>query len=145
MTTRRFTLIFLTALSCSLVLAGCDRSKEDKALVEAAETRATVANTLLSLAKSEKENEHLKSELAAAIQGREELQAAADESTNIKKQLAELAKERDAALTKAIDAQAMIEKLKSQLQQQIQQSTGLQDQNKKLQATIDELQKKSAN
>lgn len=129
MTKWLFTLVFLTALGCSLVLAGCDRGEEEKALAAAA--RAALAETQVALAQSEKEKNNLKSELAAVIQDRDKLQ----------EQVRELTEGRDEAVAKAKNAQTIIENLTNQLKAQMEKVGELQEQNKKLQATID-LQKK---
>jgi len=129
MTKWLFTLVFLTALGCSLVLAGCDRGEEEKALAAAA--RAALAETQVALAQSEKEKNNLKSELAAVIQDRDKLQ----------EQVRELTEGRDEAVAKAKNAQTIIENLTNQLKAQMEKVGELQEQNKKLQVTID-LQKK---
>jgi chromosome segregation ATPase len=60
----------------------------------------------------------------------------------IKDQINATLKERDEAIAKVKDAQATIEKMTSQLQEQIQKISSLEDLNKQLQAMIDELKKK---
>ena len=131
MTKWLFTLVFLTALGCSLVLAGCDRSKEEKAFVEAAAGRAELAETQVAFALSVIEQNNLKSELAAVIQTRDKLQ----------EQVRELTEGRDEAVANAKNAQTIIENLTNQLKAQMEKVDELQEQNKELQATID-LQKK---
>jgi len=107
MTKLGFTLTFLTVVGCSLVLAGCDRGEEQKALEE---TEA-------------------KAELAAVIQDRDRLQ----------EQVGELTEGRDEAVAKAKTAQTTIENLMNQLKAQMEKVAALQEQNKELQAIIDEL------
>jgi chromosome segregation ATPase len=60
----------------------------------------------------------------------------------LKDQVNAIAKERDTAMAKVTDAQTTIDKLKSQVQEQIQKFLAIEEQNKKLQAMIDDLQKK---
>jgi ABC-type transporter Mla subunit MlaD len=85
--------------------------------------------------------ENLKSQLAAITQVRDKLQAAADQVMAMKAQLTQLTQDKDSAIAKAADALGLAEKLKSQLQEQIQKVSGLQEQNNKLQQAIDELKK----
>ena len=132
MTKWLFTLVFLTALGCSLVLAGCDRGEEEKALAEAeAAARAALAETQVALAQSEKEKNNLKSELAAVIQDRDRLQ----------EQVRKLIEGWDEVAAKEKNAQTIIKNLVNRLEAQMEKVGELQEQNKELQATID-LQKK---
>ena len=127
-------IIFLAVLGCSLILAGCDRSKKEReeAIAEAAEARANFAKAQVVLAKTEKEKNILKSELAAAIEARAKLH----------EKVSELAKGRDGAVAKAKIAEEQVENLTGQLKEQMEKFSKLQEQNKKLQATIEELQDK---
>lgn len=139
----KLTIIFLAILLFSLLsLTGCKDSEKEKAVAEAAAAKAKLAGVKADLAKITSERDNLKSELAAVIEARDKLQAATDQAIDVKEQLTELAKERDIAIAKVTDAQTMVDKLKGQLQEQIQKSLGLEGQNKKLQEMIDELQKK---
>jgi chromosome segregation ATPase len=61
--------------------------------------------------------------------------------SQIKDQVSAINKEREAAMAKVVDAQAKIEKMTSQLQEQVQKVLAIEELNKKLQATIDELKK----
>ena len=76
------------------------------------------------------------------MQARDELQAMASQAVTLKEQISELTREQGMAIAKAIDAQAIIEKLKVQLKEQIAKALGLEEQNKKLQQIIDELKSK---
>ena len=139
----KLTIIFLAILLFSLLsLTGCKDSEKEKAVAEAAAAKAELAEVKADLAKITSERDNLKSELAAVIEARDKLQAATDQTIDFREQLAELMKERDIAIAKVTDAQTMVDKLKGQLQEQIQKSLGLEGQNKKLQEMIDELQKK---
>ena len=139
----KLTIIFLAILLFSLLsLTGCKDSEKEKAVAEAAAAKAKLAGVKADLTKITSERDNLKSELAAVIEARDKLQAATDQAIDVKEQLTELAKERDIAIAKVTDAQTMVDKLKGQLQEQIQKSLGLEGQNKKLQEMIDELQKK---
>ena len=139
----KLTIIFLAILLLSLLsLTGCKDSEKEKAVAEAAAAKAKLAGVKADLTKITSERDNLKSELAAVIEARDKLQAATDQAIDVKEQLTELAKERDIAIAKVTGAQTMVDKLKGQLQEQIQKSLGLEGQNKKLQEMIDELQKK---
>jgi len=135
-------IIMLLAVLCySLTLTGCKDAEKEKAVAEATDAKAELAKVQDDLTAITNERDSLKSELAAAIQARDKLQAAADQATTIQEQLSELTKERDTAIAKSTDAQSVIEKLKSALQEQIQKVTGLEGQNKKLQDMIEQLKK----
>ena len=97
----KLTIMFLAVLGCSLILAGCDggEKEKDEAIAEAAEARANLAKAQVALAKTEKEKDNLKSELAAAIEARAKLQ----------EQVSELAKGRDEAVAKAKIAEEQVE------------------------------------
>jgi len=131
----KLTIMFLVVLGCSLILAGCDggEKEKDEAIAEAAEARANLAKAQVALAKTEKEKDNLKSELAAVTQAQEELQY----------QVTELTVERDAAIAKAKDAQAIVEGLREQLREKTEEIRELEEWNKELQATIQELQGRS--
>lgn len=150
------------ALFCLLALPGCRDAEKEKALADAeaaqtalAEVRTELEGVKATLDTTQKERdglkanvndlsaslENLKTELAAVTQVRDKLQVTAGQLTTLQDQLAQLAQDKDAALVKAADAQSLVEKLKSELQGQIQKVTGLQEENNKLQQTIDELKK----
>ena len=63
--------------------------------------------------------EHVKAKLAASPRPRTSSQAAAEQATTLKDQLTQVTQDRDSALAKLADARAMVEKLKSQVQEQI--------------------------
>lgn len=138
----KLTIIFLAILLCSLLsLTGCKDTEKEKTAAESAAIKTELAKVKADLAKITSERDNLKLGLATVTEARDKLQAAVDQATNVQKQLAELTRERDTAIAKAADAQTMVEKFKSQLQEQIQKLVGLEEQNKKLQETIDELKK----
>lgn len=139
----KFIIIFLAILlGSSLSLTGCKDTEKEKAVIEAATAKAELAKVKADLAKIMSERDNLKLQLATVTEARDKPQAAVDQAINVKEQLAELTKERDTAIAKAIDAQTMVERLKSQLQEQMQKVVAIEGQNKKLQEIIDELKKK---
>jgi len=85
--------------------------------------------------------EDVKAKLAAVTQARDKLQAAAEQVTTLKDQLTQLTRDRDSTVAKAAEAQGAVEKLKSQLQEQMQKVAALQGQNDSLQQLIDEVKK----
>ena len=162
MTNLRPNRVALFALFCLLALPGCKDPEKDKALADAkaaktelAKVRTELEGVKATLDTTQKERnslkinesslsaslENLKTQLAAVTQVSDKLQAAAEEVTTLKGQLTQLTQEKYTALAQAADAQLMVEKLKSGLQEQMQKVTGLQEQNTKLQQAIDELKK----
>ena len=139
----KLTIIFLSILVCSLFgLAGCKDTEKEKAVAETAAAKTELTKVKADLASIISERDNLKLELATVIEARDKLQATTGQDTIIKEQLAELTQERDTAIAKATGAQTMVEKLKSQLAEQIEKITGLEGQNKKLQEMLEELKKK---
>ena len=137
---KNLSIVFLAIFLFSLFgLAGCKDAKTEEALAAAQKDLMRVKT---ELAKITSERNDLKLELTAAIEARDKLQAMVGETADIDDQLVVLTKERDTAIAKATEAQGMVEKLKSQLAEQIKKVTGLEGQNKKLQEMIDELKKK---
>jgi len=140
---KNLALMFLSILLCSLFsLAGCKDTGKEGAVAEAAAAKTELTKIKANLASIMSEGENLKLKLAAVTEARDKLQAVVGQANNIKEQLAGLTEERDKAITKGTEAQGMVEKLKSQMAEQIQKVTGLEGQNKKLQGIIDELKKK---
>jgi chromosome segregation ATPase len=125
----------LLALFCLLALTGCKDAEKEKALAD-----AKAANTNLAEARTQLES--VKGELATVTQARDQLQTAAKQVETLRDQVTQLAKDKDAALAKAADALNAVDKLKSQIEEQVQKITGLQEQNKKLQQLVDDLKKK---
>ena len=139
---KNLALMFLSILLCSLFsLAGCKDTGKEEAVAEAA-AKAELTKIKANLASIMSERDDLKLKLTVVTDARDKLQAMVGQATNIKEQLAELTQERDTAIAKATGAQTMVEKLKSQLGEQIQKVLGLEGQNKKLQQLIDELKNK---
>ena len=131
---QKLILTFLAALSCCLVLAGCEG--KTAAELEAAKSELT---------KAQKERDTLTAEIAKISETLEKTKlelAAAKEASTPEEQLSKLTKERDEAIADAKKAQETISTLNTQLQEQTQKLTDLQDQNNKLQTKVEELQKK---
>jgi len=140
---KNLAVIFLSILLCSLfTLSGCKDIEKEKAVAEAAAAKTELRKVKADLVKITGERDSLRLEVAAAKEARDKLQAMAGQAPNIEDQLAILTGERDTAITKVTEIQSIVEKLKSQLAEQIQKATGLKGQNKKLQEMIDELKKK---
>ena len=121
---QKLALMFLAILVCSLSLMGCKDAEKEKALAEAAQAKA-------ELAKTESERDAIKAELATVTEARDKLQ---------KQLLSKLTTLQNEDATKAKETQAQINKLMGQLKEQTEKAIGLQEQNKKLQETIDSLQ-----
>lgn len=139
----KLTIILLAILLCtSLTLTGCKDTEKEKAPANVEAAKAELAKVKTDFAQITSERNNLKLELDAVIEARDKLQAAADQTMNIKAQLDQIIRERDSATAKLTDAQAMVQNLNSQLNEQILKANGLEAQNKKLMEMIDELKKK---
>lgn len=134
MATRPTHRLALLALFCLPVLTGCKDAEKARAVADANAARTALAEVKTQL-------EEVNAKLAAVTQARDKLQAAADQVTTLKDQLTQLTRDRDATFAKAADVQGTAEKVKSQLQEQMQKVASLQEQNNKLQQLIDELKK----
>ena len=139
MTKKKLTIKFLILLLCSLVLAGCDNSVEerDKAVAEAEKAKTELAQVKAELEETQSERDELKENLATVSENWEkansELTAVTQAHDDLLEQVNELTDERDSAIDQAKDPKATIEKNKdgdiSELVEWV----------KKLQATIEDL------
>jgi len=142
---QKLSIIFLAILTLGIhTFTGCKDTDKAKAPRETAE----LARVKSLLEVTQKERDSLKTKVAEISESLKAAQTQIDtlltstgQVMNIEDKLIKLTEERDAAVTKAKDAQTLVENLKSQLQERIQKLTALQGQNKKLQDTIDELKK----
>ena len=133
------TLLFLISLTI-----GC----KDTSSSDAVEAQAELTEVKSILEQTQKERDDLKAEVADITESLKSAETKVDDllesrsqAMDIENKLAELTKDRNAAIAKAADAQTLIENLKSQLQEQVLKVTGLEEQNQKLQDTIEELKK----
>lgn len=127
----------LLAAFCLLVLPGCKDAGKQQAIADANAARATLAevNTQLEkvkaeLAATQKERDGLKKtagDLSASLES-VKTKLAAEQATALKDQVTQLTRDRDAALAKLAEARGMVEKLKSQVQEQMQKVGALQEQ-----------------
>ena len=133
----------LLLLVCLLTLTGCDGSKRErnKAIAEAKKAKAELAKVKAILEQTQSERDELReyidriseergntqSKLAAVMQAQEKLQY-------------QITEERDAAIAKAKDAQAMVERLREQLKEKVGEIRELEQWNEELQAAIQHLQ-----
>jgi len=142
-------IVLILSLMCfSIGLNGCKDTGKEEAVAEAAKAKTELAAIKEVLGKTEIERDELKARLAEISESFKAAQTKIDgllqnssQATDIKDKIAELTKDRDAAVAKATDAQTMIEKLKSQLQEQILKVTGLEGQNQKLMEVVEQLKK----
>lgn len=142
----KLTIILLSILMCGLLgLAGCKDAEKESAIAEAAAAKTELAKVKADLAGVIGERDGLKLELATVIEARDKLQVAVDQAKTIQEQLAGLTKERDAATAKATEAQGIIKRLQSQLDEQIRKVVGLESENTQLQEMIAELKKNFGN
>ena len=129
---KKLTIMFLAILACSLALMGCKDTAEEKTLAEAAQTKAELVKITVALANTESERDTLMAELATVTEARDKLQEQVSELTTLQNE----------AAAKAKETQTLIDKVMAQLQEQTEKAIGLQEQNKKLQETMDSLQQK---
>ena len=141
---KKVTVLFLGLLCFSISLTGC----KDTGSSDATEAKAELTKVKGILEQTQKERDELKAKVAEISESLKAAQTKIDgflQSSNqeidTKEQLTKLIEERDTAITKASDAQTLIEKLKGQLQEQLLKVTGLNEQNQKLQDTIEQLKK----
>lgn len=119
---------FLVTLACLLILTGCKDDDKKKAIEEAEEAKITLARVKSSLTRANKQITDLEEALGVVTESRDELQ----------KQVQNLLQERGDAIAQAEKAQEGISDRTSQLNQQTQSLTVLQNQIKKLSAVIEE-------
>ena len=139
MTKKKLTIKFLILLLCSLVLAGCDNSVEerDKAVAEAEKAKTELAQVKAELEETQSERDELKENLATVSENWEkansELTAVTQAHDDLLEQVNELTDERDSAIDQAKDAKATIEKEKDgDIRELVEWA-------KELQATIEDL------
>lgn len=140
-------IIFLAAVWILAGMTGCKKT-DGAGSPAAASANAEMSRMESLLEQTRTERDELKakvSEVTASLKSAqtkmEELMQNSSQTMAVKDKLDALAKERDAALAKASEAQAMIDTLKGQVQEQLQKLTGLEGQNQKLQDTIEQLKK----
>ena len=157
--------VALAMVGTLLLLAGCQDSGKKQAIARATaaeaslgQAKAELATVKDQLAAAQKERDELKAsvdnmmtsiatlkgDLATITQSRDQLQQAAGAIPTMKDQLAQLAKDKTAALAKATEVENLVSGLKSQLQGLEQKIASLQDANSELRATFDELKKKAS-
>ena len=123
MTKKKLTIKFLILLLCSLVLAGCDNSVEerDKAVAEAEKAKTELAQVKAELEETQSERDELKENLATVSENWEkansELTAVTQAHDDLLEQVNELTDDRDSAIDQAKDAKATIEKLSIRLKE----------------------------
>ena len=139
MTKKKLTIKVLILLLCSLVLAGCDNSVEerDKAVAEAEKAKTELAQVKAELEETQSERDELKENLATVSENWEkansELTAVKQAHDDLLEQVNELTDERDSAIDQAKDAKATIEKEKDgDIRELVEWA-------KELQATIEDL------
>jgi len=140
MAKRKLTLMFLVLLFFLLPIAGCDRS--DTKREEAAEAKAELERTRTVLQKIQSRRDQLEQDLADISDDWEktksELAVVKEAYRKLRARSEQLAKERDAAIVKARDAQEMVQNLTNQLKQKEADIREFEQWVKELQATITE-------
>jgi len=139
-TTLLYLLIYL------LVLVGCDRSakQRDKAIPETTETKAELEEIKAVLEQTRSERDKLKESMAESADVLEDTRLKLTNMMQIQEdlelQVVELTKQRDTAVNKLQDTQAMITTLRSQLGEKTTEIQKLTQWNSEWQAVVQELQ-----
>jgi predicted nucleic acid-binding Zn-ribbon protein len=108
-------------LFCLLALAGCGRSakERDKAIAEAEKAKADLARAETALEKTQRVIDELGGKIAGLSREldntKSQLAAAEQAQGDLINQIGELAEQRDLAVARAENAQALVEELKKQL------------------------------
>ena len=163
MTRRTRVVVWLGILLCMVSLVGCNdgESEQGKARAIAAEEKLRIAEAQEQ--SSEAERAELEAEVGGLSQAVQDLTSKLSVTAKLKDQVSSLsnliterdssiarlkeqtqslAAARDTATAKLTTAQATIDKLTSQVERQVQKFSELGEENKKLQAMIDDLTKK---
>jgi len=143
---RKVVLNFLLLLVSLLTLAGCRDSADerDKAVAEAEKAKGELVKVKAILEETQSERDELKEGIAEVLEElestRSELAAAIQAQPDLQKQANELGEQGDAAIAKATETQAIVEKLRNQLREKEREIRELEEWNKELRLTIQELQ-----
>ncbi|MHC4737288.1 MAG: methyltransferase domain-containing protein [Planctomycetota bacterium] len=138
-------MILIPAILCWMfILTGCKDSDEDRAVLEAAETRVELAKIISILEQTKAEKEELESEIAELSR---ELEKTKSEVATIvqlygesRTEVSELTEERDRAIAEANDTQETVKKLRYQLKKKGEEVLGFKEWMEELQATIKNLE-----
>ncbi len=124
MANNRIAVAVIMLLCCSVVLTGCKDDEKEKALEEVSKIKAQLSEA--------------ETQLAQIAAERDALKTAADEAISLEQKTARLIMERDHALDKAASADVLLKQLRirSQLAEQVQKTSTLQEQNKTLQDIV---------
>jgi len=140
MAKRKLTLKFLVLLFFLPPIAGCDRS--DREREEATEAKAELEKIRTVLQKTQSRRDQLEQDLAdiaeAWDKAKSELAVVKEAYRKLQARSDQLAKERDAAIVKARDAQEMVQNLSNQLKQKEADIREFEQWVKEFQATITE-------
>ena len=146
MNKNKVTLNFLVLLFCLLTLTGCKNTakERDRAIAEAKKAKAELARVEALLEEIQSERDELKENLAAVSENRgkanSELTAVTQAHGDLLDQINKLTNERDTAVAKAEDLEAMVKKLTERLQGKIKEVYEYEQWVKELQATIEDLE-----
>jgi chromosome segregation ATPase len=146
MNERKANAILLCFLVCLLVPGGCDRGvkQRDKAITEATEANAELAEIKAVLEKTKSERDKLRESMAESAGVLEDTQTKLTNMVqiqeNLERQLVELTKQRDTAFVKLQDTQAMATTLRSQLEEKTAEIQKLTQWNSEWQGVVQELQ-----
>jgi len=147
-------------MCCAVALIGCSDTENQQARERAEAAEAKLQEVEAQQRATQSERDELKADVGGLSQTVQDLKSQLSTAAKLKEQVSKLMVERDSAIVKLTDqanslivehdsaitklttAQATIVGMKSQLQEQIQKFSQLDEQNKELQIMIDELTKK---
>lgn len=153
---------WLGLLGFTVALIGCNDAESQQARARAEAAEAKLQKAAAQQQAVEAERDELKTEVGGLSQSVQDLTSKLSVAANLKDQVSSLSalmterdssiaklkeqtqsltKARDTAIAKLATAQATIDGLTSQVEEQVQKFSQLDEQNKKLQAMIDDLKK----
>jgi len=133
-------------LICMLFLGGCKKTAQenDKTTAEAEKTKVELARLKSALKKTQIESNELNEGLSETLEEFEkiksELSLATRTRDSLQNQVDELTMQRDEAVTRARNAQALADDLAGQLKEKTEEVKALEELNEELLTTIEKLQ-----
>jgi len=139
---RRNKVVAYVGILCFVTLAGCSDNEKQQARARAEAAEAKLKEVEAQQQATQRESDTLKTEVGALSKSLQDPKSQLSSAAKLKDQVSNLMVERDAAIGKLTTAQATIDGMKSQFQEQLQKFSLLEEQNKELQAIVNELRKK---
>jgi len=143
---KNLTLKLFFLFICILFLGGCKESSEknDISAAEAEKTKAELARVKIALEKTQSESNELNEGFSETLEEFEKIKSQLVLTTrardSLQNQVNELTAQRDEALTKARNTQALADDLAGQLKEKTEEAKALEELNEELLTTIEKLQ-----